>query len=82
MKKTSLWIKKFMNQGHKPQLYNKECLERALAKNEQVKGKIKSDELSNTVPVFKRRTTILLTSLFPLHLKYLFTELTFLIQGA
>uniref|UniRef100_A0A8C9EXA2 Mediator of RNA polymerase II transcription subunit 10 n=1 Tax=Pavo cristatus TaxID=9049 RepID=A0A8C9EXA2_PAVCR len=30
----------YIDQGRNPQLYTKECLERALAKNEQVKGKI------------------------------------------
>ncbi|OXB58427.1 hypothetical protein ASZ78_007102 [Callipepla squamata] len=32
--------KLYIDQGRNPQLYTKECLERALAKNEQVKGKI------------------------------------------
>lgn len=31
---------RYIDQGRNPQLYTKECLERALAKNEQVKGKI------------------------------------------
>ncbi|XP_028317073.1 mediator of RNA polymerase II transcription subunit 10 [Gouania willdenowi] len=30
----------YIDQGRNPQLYTKECLERALARNEQVKGKI------------------------------------------
>lgn len=32
--------RRYIDQGRNPQLYTKECLERALAKNEQVKGKI------------------------------------------
>ena len=31
---------RYIDQGRNPQLYTKECLERALARNEQVKGKI------------------------------------------
>lgn len=33
-------VYRYIDQGRNPQLYTKECLERALAKNEQVKGKI------------------------------------------
>lgn len=33
-------VPRYIDQGRNPQLYTKECLERALAKNEQVKGKI------------------------------------------
>ena len=33
-------VSRYIDQGRNPQLYTKECLERALAKNEQVKGKI------------------------------------------
>ncbi|XP_029399904.1 mediator of RNA polymerase II transcription subunit 10 isoform X1 [Mus pahari] len=35
-----LEVFEYIDQGRNPQLYTKECLERALAKNEQVKGKI------------------------------------------
>uniref|UniRef100_S4S024 Mediator of RNA polymerase II transcription subunit 10 n=1 Tax=Petromyzon marinus TaxID=7757 RepID=S4S024_PETMA len=35
-----LEVFEYIDQGKNPQLYTKECLERALAKNEQVKGKI------------------------------------------
>lgn len=34
------FLRRYIDQGRNPQLYTKECLERALAKNEQVKGKI------------------------------------------
>ncbi|XP_051519935.1 mediator of RNA polymerase II transcription subunit 10-like isoform X1 [Myxocyprinus asiaticus] len=44
-----LEVFEYIDQGRNPQLYTKECLERALAKNEQVKGKI--DTLTmNVVP--------------------------------
>lgn len=33
-------VYRYIDQGRNPQLYTKECLERALARNEQVKGKI------------------------------------------
>jgi len=32
----------YIDQGRNPQLYTKDCMEKALAKNEQVKGKIDS----------------------------------------
>lgn len=35
-----IFLHRYIDQGRNPQLYTKECLERALAKNEQVKGKI------------------------------------------
>ncbi|XP_074998519.1 mediator of RNA polymerase II transcription subunit 10 isoform X3 [Calonectris borealis] len=38
-------IFRYIDQGRNPQLYTKECLERALAKNEQVKGKIDTMKL-------------------------------------
>ncbi|KTG31070.1 hypothetical protein cypCar_00027479 [Cyprinus carpio] len=34
-----LEVFEYIDQGRNPQLYTKECLERALAKNEQIKGK-------------------------------------------
>ncbi|XP_017775943.1 PREDICTED: mediator of RNA polymerase II transcription subunit 10 [Nicrophorus vespilloides] len=49
----------YIDQGRNPQLYTKDCIEKALAKNEQVKGKIDSFrkfkanmllELSKTFP--------------------------------
>uniref|UniRef100_A0A8C5JA56 Mediator of RNA polymerase II transcription subunit 10 n=1 Tax=Junco hyemalis TaxID=40217 RepID=A0A8C5JA56_JUNHY len=43
-----LEVFEYIDQGRNPQLYTKECLERALAKNEQVKGKI--DTMKGTLP--------------------------------
>uniref|UniRef100_A0A8C2TT44 Mediator of RNA polymerase II transcription subunit 10 n=1 Tax=Coturnix japonica TaxID=93934 RepID=A0A8C2TT44_COTJA len=40
-----LEVFEYIDQGRNPQLYTKECLERALAKNEQVKGKIDTMKL-------------------------------------
>lgn len=34
------WHFSYIDQGRNPQLYTKDCIEKALAKNEQVKGKI------------------------------------------
>lgn len=39
-------LSRYIDQGRNPQLYTKECLERALAKNEQVKGKIDTMKVS------------------------------------
>lgn len=39
-------VSRYIDQGRNPQLYTKECLERALAKNEQVKGKIDTMKVS------------------------------------
>lgn len=33
---------RYIDQGRNPQLYTKDCIEKALTKNEQVKGKIDS----------------------------------------
>ncbi|XP_017654043.1 mediator of RNA polymerase II transcription subunit 10 isoform X1 [Nannospalax galili] len=41
-----LEVFEYIDQGRNPQLYTKECLERALAKNEQVKGKIDTMKVS------------------------------------
>uniref|UniRef100_A0A452V7K4 Mediator of RNA polymerase II transcription subunit 10 n=1 Tax=Ursus maritimus TaxID=29073 RepID=A0A452V7K4_URSMA len=41
-----LEVFEYIDQGRNPQLYTKECLERALAKNEQVKGKIDTMKIS------------------------------------
>lgn len=35
-----LGVLSYIDQGRNPQLYTKDCIEKALAKNEQVKGKI------------------------------------------
>uniref|UniRef100_A0A8C1RTI6 Mediator of RNA polymerase II transcription subunit 10 n=1 Tax=Cyprinus carpio TaxID=7962 RepID=A0A8C1RTI6_CYPCA len=45
-----LEVFEYIDQGRNPQLYTKECLERALAKNEQVKGKIDTLTVS-TAPI-------------------------------
>ncbi|XP_012787507.1 mediator of RNA polymerase II transcription subunit 10 [Sorex araneus] len=54
-----LEVLEYIDQGRNPQLFTQECLEQALAKNEQVKGKIDSmkklksllvQELSNVFP--------------------------------
>lgn len=34
------YVFSYIDQGRNPQLYTKDCIEKALAKNEQVKGKI------------------------------------------
>lgn len=36
----------YIDQGKNPNLYTKDCLEKALAKNEQVKGKIDNFKVS------------------------------------
>ncbi|OBS80221.1 hypothetical protein A6R68_21579 [Neotoma lepida] len=51
--------KLYIDQGRNPQLYTKECLERALAKNEQVKGKI------DTMKKFKSLLIQELSKVFP-----------------
>ncbi|NWX83219.1 MED10 polymerase, partial [Nothoprocta pentlandii] len=53
------FIFRYIDQGRNPQLYTKECLERALAKNEQVKGKI------DTMKKFKSLLIQELTKVFP-----------------
>jgi mediator of RNA polymerase II transcription subunit 10 len=37
-----LEVFEYIDEGRNPQLYTKDCMEKALAKNEQVKGKIDS----------------------------------------
>ncbi|XP_031571371.1 mediator of RNA polymerase II transcription subunit 10-like [Actinia tenebrosa] len=54
-----LEVFEYIDQGRNPQLYTKDCLEKALVKNEQVKGKI--DSLKN----FKSLLTSELTKSFP-----------------
>ncbi|XP_054911858.1 mediator of RNA polymerase II transcription subunit 10 [Poeciliopsis prolifica] len=49
----------YIDQGRNPQLYTKECLERALARNEQVKGKI------DTMTKFKSLLISELSKVFP-----------------
>ncbi|NXP30430.1 MED10 polymerase, partial [Leiothrix lutea] len=53
------FVFRYIDQGRNPQLYTKECLERALAKNEQVKGKI------DTMKKFKSLLIQELTKVFP-----------------
>ncbi|PIK58079.1 putative mediator of RNA polymerase II transcription subunit 10 [Apostichopus japonicus] len=52
-------ISQYVDQGRNPQLYTKDCMERAVIKNEHVKGKIEAfkkfksaliNELSNVFP--------------------------------
>ncbi|XP_011378322.1 mediator of RNA polymerase II transcription subunit 10 [Pteropus vampyrus] len=52
-------VSRYIDQGRNPQLYTKECLERALAKNEQVKGKI------DTMKKFKSLLIQELSKVFP-----------------
>ncbi|GCC20428.1 hypothetical protein chiPu_0018988 [Chiloscyllium punctatum] len=54
-----LEVFEYIDQGRNPQLYTKECLERALAKNEQVKGKI------DTLKKFKGLLVHELSKVFP-----------------
>ncbi|XP_002732894.1 mediator of RNA polymerase II transcription subunit 10-like [Saccoglossus kowalevskii] len=49
-----LEVFEYIDQGRNPQLYTKDCMEKALAKNEQVKGKIDT---------FKRFKTLLVNEL-------------------
>uniref|UniRef100_A0A8C2LGJ7 Mediator of RNA polymerase II transcription subunit 10 n=1 Tax=Cricetulus griseus TaxID=10029 RepID=A0A8C2LGJ7_CRIGR len=49
----------YVDQGRNPQLYTKECLERAPAKNEQIKGKI------DTMKKFKGLLIQELSKVFP-----------------
>ncbi|KAK3707964.1 hypothetical protein QZH41_001720 [Actinostola sp. cb2023] len=58
-----LEVFEYIDQGRNPQLYTKDCLEKALVKNEQVKGKI--DSLKN----FKSVLTSELTKAFPKEMK-------------
>lgn len=52
-------VSRYIDQGRNPQLYTKECLERALAKNEQVKGKIDTMKVRLLEAENKVRTGIL-----------------------
>ncbi|XP_057683926.1 mediator of RNA polymerase II transcription subunit 10 [Corythoichthys intestinalis] len=54
-----LEVFEYIDQGRNPQLYTKECLERALARNEQVKGKI------DTLTKFKSLLISELSKVFP-----------------
>lgn len=48
---------RYIDQGRNPQLYTKECLERALARNEQVKGKIDTMTVRDKMPGSLRFST-------------------------
>uniref|UniRef100_A0A8C6HFB4 Mediator of RNA polymerase II transcription subunit 10 n=1 Tax=Mus spicilegus TaxID=10103 RepID=A0A8C6HFB4_MUSSI len=58
-----LEVFEYIDQGRNPQLYTKECLERALAKNEQVKGKMDTMKVRQTGSDVCTRTRELLASL-------------------
>lgn len=49
----------YIDQGRNPQLYTKDCIEKALAKNEQVKGKI------DAYQKFKTNILVELSRIFP-----------------
>ncbi|XP_063255645.1 mediator of RNA polymerase II transcription subunit 10 isoform X2 [Prinia subflava] len=49
-----LEVFEYIDQGRNPQLYTKECLERALAKNEQVKGKIDTMKVQHSASLWVR----------------------------
>ncbi|XP_018336790.1 mediator of RNA polymerase II transcription subunit 10-like isoform X1 [Agrilus planipennis] len=49
----------YIDQGRNPQLYTKDCIEKALTKNEQVKGKI------DAYRKFKANMLLELTRIFP-----------------
>lgn len=53
----------YIDQGKNPQLYTKDCMEKALAKNEQVKGKI------DTYQKFKSLLLVELSQAFPNEVK-------------
>ena len=54
----------YIDQGKNPQLYTKDCMEKAVAKNEEVKGKIdayrmfRAKLLEELTRVFPKETTI------------------------
>lgn len=48
-----VFVYRYIDQGRNPQLYTKECLERALARNEQVKGKIDTMTVSDSIRATK-----------------------------
>ncbi|CAG0880664.1 unnamed protein product [Cyprideis torosa] len=54
-----LEVFEYIDQGRNPQLYTKDCMEKALSKNEQVKGKIEAFKK------FKAHLLVELSSTFP-----------------
>ncbi|ELU05881.1 hypothetical protein CAPTEDRAFT_225426 [Capitella teleta] len=57
--KIPLEVFEYIDQGKNPQLYTKDCMEKALAKNEAVKGKI------DVLKKFKAMLTVELSRVFP-----------------
>jgi mediator of RNA polymerase II transcription subunit 10 len=57
--KKYIFIFSYIDQGRNPQLYTKDCIEKALTKNEQVKGKI------DAYRKFKAHLLVELNSVFP-----------------
>ena len=49
----------YIDQGRNPQLYTKDCMEKAVSKNEEVKGKI------DAYRMFKARLMLELSNVFP-----------------
>ena len=49
----------YIDAGRNPQLYTKDCMEKAVSKNEEVKGKI------DAYRMFKARLMVELTNVFP-----------------
>lgn len=41
------YIYRYIDQGRNPQLYTKDCIEKALEKNQQVNGKIDAYKVTN-----------------------------------
>jgi mediator of RNA polymerase II transcription subunit 10 len=54
-----LEVFEYIDSGRNPQLYTKDCMEKAVAKNEEVKGKI------DAYAMFKARLMVDLSSVFP-----------------
>jgi len=54
----------YIDQGRNPQLYTKDCMEKAHGKNEEVKGKI------DAYRMFKARLLVELSAVFPNEMKF------------
>jgi len=54
----------YIDAGRNPQLFTKDCMEKAHSKNEEVKGKI------NAYRMFKAHLLVELSAVFPSELKY------------
>lgn len=57
--KVPLEVFDYIDTGRNPQLYTKDCMEKAVAKNEEVKGKI------DAYRMFKARLMVELSGVFP-----------------